>query len=60
MFAQQHTVRSLQHNSQIGCKVRTVQTEINLRPSIKYDSQGALTGLKLNRNFREEFPYRIS
>jgi hypothetical protein len=59
MFAQRHDVRSLLYNSQMGCKVRTVQTGINLRPSTKYDSHGDLTELKLNRNFREEFPQRI-
>jgi hypothetical protein len=56
-----HDVGSLPHNSQMGCKVRTVQAEIkNLRPSIKYDSHGVFTELKLNRNFREEFLYGIS
>jgi hypothetical protein len=51
MFAEWHDIRSLPRNSQMGCKVRTVQAEINLRPSIKYDSQGALKELKFNRIF---------
>jgi len=60
MFAERHDVRSLPRNSQMGCKVRTVQAEINLRSLIKYDCHGAFTELKINRNFREEFLYQIS